>query len=148
MSLRLYELMFITRPDLDEEKVASIASKYQDIITSAGGQVKKQDKWGKRRLAYEIDGQREGVYVLLTFEGEPALTKELDRLMKIDADLLRHMIVRASPSSLEPPKPRVRKGRPADVLGATERAEGREPRETGEPIADESAVPTPEGSEI
>ncbi|HHY34744.1 MAG TPA: 30S ribosomal protein S6 [Firmicutes bacterium] len=145
--MRLYELMFITRPDLDEEKVSSVIGKYQDIITSTGGQVKKQDKWGKRRLAYEIDGQREGVYVLITFEGEPALTRELDRLMKIDADLLRHMIVRASPSSLEPPKPRVRRGRPAEAFGATEREEGHEPRESGEPIADESPVPTPEGQQ-
>ncbi|MBE3520193.1 MAG: 30S ribosomal protein S6 [Firmicutes bacterium] len=143
--MRLYELLFIIRPDLDEEKVSSIISRYQDIITSTGGQVKKQDKWGKRRLAYEIDHQREGVYVLITFEGEPALTKELDRLMKIDADVLRHMIVRASPSSLEPPKPRVRKGRPTEAVGGAERDEEREPREGAEPAADESLVPTPQG---
>jgi len=142
--LRLYELMFITRPDLEEDKLATITQKYQEIITSAGGQVKKLDKWGKRRLAYEIDRQREGIYVLLIFEGEPALTREIDRLMKIDGDLLRHMIVKASRSSLEPPKPRVRKGRSAEVAAGTERVEGHQSEETVQPVADESPVPAPE----
>ncbi|QUL97864.1 MAG: 30S ribosomal protein S6 [Candidatus Fermentithermobacillus carboniphilus] len=92
--MRTYEVLFITRPDYDEEKVASIIARYQDVIASGNGTLKTSDKWGKRRLAYEIDGLREGLYILMTFEGPPSLSAEIDRLMKIDQDVVRHMISR------------------------------------------------------
>jgi len=92
--LRTYEVLFITRPDYDDEKVAEVMARYQETIKSANGIIKTLDKWGKRRLAYEIDGLREGLYILLTFDGPTALAKELDRLMKIDPDVVRHMISR------------------------------------------------------
>lgn len=129
--MRLYELMFITRPDLEEDKLAAVASKYQEIITSAGGQVKRYDKWGRRRLAYEIKGQREGVYVLLQFEGDPAITREIDRLMKIDPDILRHMIVLASASSPQASERKPRRARAGERSPAHERQEGNEPADRG-----------------
>ena len=56
--------------------------------------VEKTDRWGKKRLAYEIDDIAEGLYVLVTFSAEPKTVKELDRVMKITDEILRHMIIR------------------------------------------------------
>jgi small subunit ribosomal protein S6 len=92
--LRKYELLFITRPEYDEEKIASIISRYQEVITRGNGTVHSAEKWGKRRLAYEIDDMREGLYILMLFDAEREVSAELDRLMKIDQDVMRHMISR------------------------------------------------------
>lgn len=92
--MRKYELLFITHPEYDEEKLAAVISRYQDVITSGKGVVVSVDKWGKRRLAYEINDLREGLYVLAVFESERDVAGELDRLMKIDQDIIRHMISR------------------------------------------------------
>jgi len=92
--VRDYEVMYILQPDLDEEKVTAAIEKYSSLIQANGGTVINVDKWGKRRLAYELKGQREGNYVLVQFSGEPAVSSELDRVMKIADDVLRHLIVR------------------------------------------------------
>ena len=57
--MRLYELLFITRPDYDEEKIASLIARYTDLITKGNGIVKTAEKWGKRHLAYEINDLRD-----------------------------------------------------------------------------------------
>ncbi len=92
--MRLYELLFITKPDYDDERVASVISRYTDLITNANGIIESAEKWGKRRLAYEIDDMREGVYVQIDFQAESVVIAELDRLMKIDQDVMRHMVSR------------------------------------------------------
>ncbi|MEX0974158.1 MAG: 30S ribosomal protein S6 [Bacillota bacterium] len=92
--MRKYELLFITNAEYDEEKVASVTQRYQDVITRGNGVVKTSEKWGKRRLAYEINDQRDGLYILMTFEAERDVSAEIDRLMKIDQDVLRHMVTR------------------------------------------------------
>jgi small subunit ribosomal protein S6 len=86
--------MFILHPELDEEKTAAAVEKYTGLIQAGGGSVGNVEKWGKRRLAYEIKGQREGNYVLIQFSGEPAVSSEVDRVMKISDEVLRHLIVR------------------------------------------------------
>ena len=110
--MRLYELLFITRPDYDEEKIASLIARYKDLITKANGIVKTAEKWGKRHLAYEINDLRDGIYILMTFEADKQVAAELDRLMKIDQEVLRHMI-----SRIMPPKPRPEKAAPANAEG-------------------------------
>lgn len=92
--MRTYEILFFTRPDVEDEKLAQIMAKYQEAITKAGGVVKTSEKWGKRRLAYEIDDLREGLYVIMTFEGPNSLPREIDRAMRMDQDIVRHMISR------------------------------------------------------
>ena len=92
--MRKYELLFITHPEYDDEKIAAVISRYQDVITNGKGAVTSAEKWGKRRLAYEINDLREGTYVLVIFEAEREVAAELDRLMKIDQEILRHMISR------------------------------------------------------
>lgn len=92
--MRAYELLFITYPDYDSDQVAAIISRYTDVITEANGKVVAADRWAKRRLAYEINGLREGLYILVTFAAEQAVCAEIDRRMKIDQDIVRHMISR------------------------------------------------------
>jgi len=91
--MRNYEFMFILKPDMDEEAIQAACDKYTKIVTDGNGEVVSVDKWGKRHLAYEIKDVREGYYVLLTFKAEPAVVKELDRVAKIQDDMLRFMIV-------------------------------------------------------
>jgi single-strand DNA-binding protein len=92
--LRAYEVLFIVSPDYEDEQIASIIARYKGVITKDEGVVTEADKWAKRRLTYEIAGFREGLYILMTFEGTPEIAAELDRLMKIDQEVLRHMISR------------------------------------------------------
>jgi small subunit ribosomal protein S6 len=91
--MRNYEVMFILKPDLEEEVYGQFIEKYSAIITDGGGEVVSVDKWGKRRLAYEIMDLHEGFYVLLTFKSEPAVVTELDRVMKIADEMMRFMII-------------------------------------------------------
>lgn len=90
--MRKYELMYIIRPDLEQEANEASLAKFQKIITDNGGEVTKHDAMGKRRLAYEINKIREGFYVLVNFTGEPAVVAELDRILRISDEVIRHMI--------------------------------------------------------
>ena len=89
-----YEVMYILRPESDEEAVQAVADKLSNVIASNQGEVEKFENMGKRRLAYEIDNLREGIYGLIYFTGNGETVAELDRIMKIDDQLIRHMIVR------------------------------------------------------
>lgn len=89
--MKAYENLFIIRPDMDEEAVAAVVDKFSNVVTNNGGENLKVDKWGKRRLAYEINDQKEGHYVLMNFDGEARTAQELERMMKISDDVLRFL---------------------------------------------------------
>lgn len=91
--MRKYEIMYIIRPDVETEAVQALTDKFQAIIAN-GGEVTKQDVMGKRRLAYEINKIRDGIYVLVHFNATPAVVNELDRVMKITDEVIRHLIVK------------------------------------------------------
>lgn len=91
--MRKYELMYIIKPELDEEQTNAVIEKFSTLITDNGGEEPSIDKWGKRRLAYEIKDYREGFYVLVNFMGVPDTAQEIDRVMKISDDILRFMIL-------------------------------------------------------
>lgn len=92
--MRQYEVMYVLRPDLEEEKVKANVARYSDVITSFGGEVTNLQEMGKRRLAYEIDKIREGYYVLMNFKANPDAVAEAERLMKINDDVIRFLFVR------------------------------------------------------
>ena len=92
--MRAYECMFIISPQLDEEKTEAVIAKFDDLIVKNGGEVTKTDRMGRRRLAYEIDGNMEGYYTILYFNAEPGLVAELDRVFLITEGVIRHLIVR------------------------------------------------------
>ena len=87
-----YEVMYIVKP-VEEEAYSAVVKKFDDLLTANGATIEKTDKWGKKHLAYEIQDLSEGYYVLVNFKAEPAAEKELDRIMKITDEVLRHMII-------------------------------------------------------
>jgi len=91
---RNYEMVYIIRPNLEEEQVQAVVDKFSALINENEGEVTSVDNWGKRRLAYEIKDFREGFYYLVNFQGLPATAKELDRVLKITDEILRFMIIR------------------------------------------------------
>ncbi|HHT01674.1 MAG TPA: 30S ribosomal protein S6 [Firmicutes bacterium] len=91
-----YEVTYIVSPELDEEKLSETLERYQNLVQEQGGRVLNVNKWGKRRLAYEIADRREGVYVTMQFAGNVQVTDELDRSFKLAEEVLRHLIVRIS----------------------------------------------------
>lgn len=88
-----YELMFIIRPDVDEETVAATREKVSATITEKNGEIVDTDDMGKRRLAYEIDRYREGIYTVVNFKAEANVVKELDYVIGINDHIMRHMII-------------------------------------------------------
>ncbi len=93
--MRDYELLYIIKTEVGEEQTQAVIDRYVGILEGEGATVEKVDKWGKRKLAYTIDKKyTDGFYVLVNFKGEANAVDEVDRLMKIDENLLRHMITR------------------------------------------------------
>lgn len=88
-----YEVMYIVKP-VEEDAYNTVVKKFDDLLVANGATIEKNDKWGKKRLAYPIQDFNDGLYVLTTFAAEPAAVKELDRVMKITDEILRHMIIR------------------------------------------------------
>ncbi|WP_282938662.1 30S ribosomal protein S6 [Paenibacillus sp. RC67] len=91
--MRKYEVMYIIRPDIEQEVVQSTVEKFQNIINN-GGEVTKHDVMGKRRLAYEINKFRDGHYVLVHFNANNEVIAELDRVMKISDEVIRYLITK------------------------------------------------------
>ena len=89
-----YEVLYVITPELDEEADKVVMDKFAEIITANGGEIEKTDVWGKRRLAYPIDYKTEGFYVLVTFNANPELPRELERNMRNDERLMRYMVTR------------------------------------------------------
>jgi len=91
--MRKYEAIFIVRSHLDEQAVQAVVEKFQSIINN-GGEVTNLNVMGKRRLAYEIQKQRDGIYVVINFNAPPEVVKELDRVMRITDEVIRYMIIK------------------------------------------------------
>ena len=93
-ALRTYEVMVILDPSLDERTVAPSLDTYLNVVRQDGGQVERVDVWGKRRLAYEIDKNAEGIYAVIDLRAEPATVKELDRQLGLNESVLRTKVMR------------------------------------------------------
>jgi len=89
-----YEILYVIRPDLEEEATAALIDRFSGLVESNGGVNLTVDKWGKRRLAYEINDYREGQYVLMNFEGKGSVSQEIERLMKISDHIIRFLTVK------------------------------------------------------
>ncbi|MGB4482178.1 MAG: 30S ribosomal protein S6 [bacterium] len=89
-----YELMVILNPELSEEETEGTLQRLQEIIREGEGEVSNLDKWGKRRLAYEVKKFREGYYAVLNFKAAPAVAAELERIIKITDNIIRYLLIR------------------------------------------------------
>ena len=92
--MKAYELLYIIRPDLDEEATTALVDRLSGLVASNGGDNLTVEKWGKRRLAYEIQDYKEGQYIRMNFEGEGRTSQEIERVMKISDDVIRFLTVR------------------------------------------------------
>jgi len=92
--MRIYEELFIVKPDAPEEEVDAFVETLRTQLTTAGATVDKVDKWGKRRLAYRVDKYREGSYVLFQFTGGPEIVSELERRLRVSDVVLKFLTVR------------------------------------------------------
>lgn len=91
---RKYEAVFILNPAIGDEAITATTEKVKGLIESEAT-VDQFDVWGRRRLAYEIDDQKEGYYVLVNFSSEAEFPKELERVLKITDGVMRYMVIRA-----------------------------------------------------
>lgn len=89
--VRSYELVVILQADLEDHK--AVADEVAEVVRGLGAEVEKVDLWGKKRFAYPIEKQIEGFYVLYTFKLDPAQVKEMERLLSLKQQVIRHMVV-------------------------------------------------------
>jgi small subunit ribosomal protein S6 len=94
--MRVYELIFILKPDVPEEEIEQVIEHVKTTITSGGGVVDKVDPWGKRRLAYRVQRNKEGYYVLVQYslEENAALAKEVERRLRVSDSVMKFLTVR------------------------------------------------------
>lgn len=92
--MKAYELLYFVDPTATEEERAGVSKRIEEAVTTDGGVIDNVEDWGKRKLAYEIDGLTEGDYILINFHADPSQIAELDRVLRINDACKRHMIVR------------------------------------------------------
>ena len=145
--MRTYEVLFILSPQVTEEESTTLINDFKAIAANIGANLKSEDAWGRRRLAYPIEKFNEGIYHLFVFNSDGALS-ELDRKMKNSDRILRHLIVRTDEETrraikLAKKNPKKERVRPAPAgmstaAPATEAAATEAPA-TAEPAATEAA---------
>lgn len=111
---RSYEIVFIINPDAEDAEVMRLTEAAQKIITDQGGNIIKTEMMGKRRLAYEINHQRDGIYVLLEVEGSGREIAEFERRMRVNDRVLRYMTVRVDEYRRRAQKLKDRRARKAE----------------------------------
>ena len=103
--MREYEVLYILRADLEDDKVQDAVKRVNTVIERSGGTIDRTNLWGKRKLAYEVKHQKEGSYVLQDFQIGPERIPELESALKITEEVLRHLIVRKPEKVAVPPVP-------------------------------------------
>jgi small subunit ribosomal protein S6 len=92
--MRIYEELFIVRADTPEEELDPLIEQLKGVITTAGGTIEKVDKWGVRRLAYRVQKQNEGQYILILFHAQADTVKELERRLRVSDMVMKFITVR------------------------------------------------------
>ncbi len=129
--MRPYEVMIILDPTLDDETVRAEVDRATDLIKAKGGNPGRVERWGKRRLAYEIRKHREGNYVVVEAQAEPSVMSDLDRQLTLTDGVRRHKVIHL---------PEKATGKPARPLGAVGPDDG---APLTSPNTSEPAAPTP-----
>jgi small subunit ribosomal protein S6 len=92
--MRVYEELFILRPNATDEEIDPLVDQLSQVVTSRGGTVDKKDKWGVRKLAYRLEKNSEGFYILLQFSATPDTVRELERRLRVSDLVLKFLTVR------------------------------------------------------
>lgn len=128
-------MALVLRPDLDEERQQSVIGRYRQVIEDHGGNVEELNIWGKRRLAYEINDINEGIYIFVPYTADASANAELDRLLRIDDNVVRYMVV---------VRPRPNPVKPTSLPEAGPGAHGDGPRTGPTPASDRPSPGLPE----
>ncbi len=92
--MRTYEIMYVVRPNIEEDAKKALVERFNEILTSNGAEIIEAKDWGKRRLAYDINDFKEGFYQIVRVNSTDQATNEFDRLAKINDDIIRHIVIR------------------------------------------------------
>ncbi|GIV14815.1 MAG: hypothetical protein KatS3mg022_0250 [Armatimonadota bacterium] len=143
-----YEAMYLVHPSVDDERLAEIIARYNQVVESAGGVIEHSSKWDRRRLAYPINKVQEATYVLMYFRADPQVPAELDRLFRISDEVIRHLIIRHDKPHLVLTVPTVEEATAAEEAPVEEPVEVTESAEA-EPTTEQSTEeePVSEGEE-
>lgn len=98
---RDYELGFILNPEVNEEQTGAILARISQLVTNYDGQIVRVNQWGRRRMAYPIEHNRDGYYIFIDMILTPETVAELDRTLKVSEDILRHMVIRRDPKAVK-----------------------------------------------
>ena len=90
--MKTYEMLYVLDAGLTDEANEALVKKFEDVVASSGGKVVSTDKWGVKKLAYSINYKNDGFYVLMNFEAEGSVVKELDRVAGLTSEVLRRVI--------------------------------------------------------
>jgi len=137
---RDYELGFILQPEVNEEQTRTILERIEQIVSTYGGQIMRVNQWGRKRLSYPIEHNRDGFYVFIDMILTPETVSELDRTLKVSEEVLRHLIKRRDPKT-------VQKEREARANAAAQAQANPEPKEQGEDAVDAVGEPDASGEE-
>jgi len=114
--MRRYETICIVRPGAGEEKINAIVGKTTDVIKEFGGEPVAVDHWGTKKLAYLIQKETQGYYVFIEYAGMPEAVKEIERLFRINDQVLKYMTVKTQDTFVPtPPKEKVEETAEAEV---------------------------------
>jgi small subunit ribosomal protein S6 len=142
---RTYELMFIVRPDMPEEEQDKLISNLETQVGGAGGSVKSVERMGKRRLAYVVRRFQDGIYVLMTLEGEGGMVKEVERRLRVTEPVIKFITVRIDEEQKRLAK--IKAIRDTKVRGkGTRAAAAAEAAEAAPPAAPAAAPAAPESA--
>lgn len=92
--MRAYEVVFIVDPTLENDEAEKILDRVVEVLSNQGASVTNVDRWGRRRLAYEIAGHRDGNYTVVSFQGPSHAGAELERVLRITDGVIRHLLVK------------------------------------------------------
>jgi len=132
--MRPYEVMIILDPTLEDDAIRAEVDRASELIRAKGGNPGRVERWGKRRLAYEIRRHREGSYVVLEAQAEPAVMADLDRALTLTDGVLRHKVVRM------PDKATGKPARPLGTVGPDGGPSAGEPASQSSPVAADLAA--------
>ncbi len=123
--MRPYEVMIIFDAGLEEETIRAVLDRATEALTTRGGTVARVDRWGRRRFAYELKHRLEGYYVVMELSAEPPAMAEMDRVLSLADEVLRHKVIRV-PDGVAGRAPR-----PAPTPEATEAPAAAQTEPTG-----------------
>ncbi len=118
--MREYEVMLILPAEADEKVVSTAVDRITKVVSADGGEVSDIDRWGRRRFAFEIDHANEGYYAVISFSAEPASQAELDRVLNLADEVIRHKVIALPTKGRHAKRAEARGDRPRSIDPGTD----------------------------